>query len=367
MEPRTEVRRNLEQRLRDLELPLPPSLRVAALVAASRPRILPFPGAEPARSRVARRARRGVVAAVLMAGLNLLALQVWPSYHRVLADTPIIGPTTVALLSDLGLGSSISSPAPSPLAVSAGKGGVRVTLVAGYADAIRTIVVMKTSPAFAPFFSGPDQPTLTDQSGQTVAGLPGAYLSGHQVLVFPPFSVAGSDSSRRLTLTLTVPALYAPWGKSPRMVHVAGYPAGTKGEYPAPVVVGPWHLSFHLTTVGGTKLPLPADQAVGGTTYTITSLVESTPFLDIAWSVSGAAVAAANAHPTSSQLTSAVLGEEQLYSPRGQAITAIAESGSLPASASRATLEGIFALSGKGTYRLVMGANPSVTFTIPVP
>jgi len=355
---------NLEQHLRDLNLPLPPSLlSPASLVAASRPRVIPFPQPELRRFRVGRGVRRAAVAAALVVAVNFAALQIWPSYRGVVAATPVIGPVTMGLLGNLGL--APSGPSPTTVFVSQVQQHTRVTVVAGYADAIRTIVVLKTDPVSYPFWEGPDRPTLTYQDGQSVTGLLGPALGGDQVLLFPPLGPNGS--SRRLTLTLTIPALSAPYAKGAPRVHVAGYPSGPKGTFPAPVTFGHWRLTFQLPQRGGITLPLPKAQTVDGTTYTFTSLVKSGRFLDIAWNVSGYAPAQANAHPNSYPLMAAALGDYALYSPAGQAANIITEGGALPANTNVASAEAIFELSGSGTYRLEIDGQPAVVFTIVVP
>jgi len=361
------VRPTLEERLRNLELPLPASLYPQQLVAAARPRVLQLPRPASRPVQVSKRLIRGIATVALLIIVNFGALQIWPSYRGVLADTPVFGPLTMGVLSGLGLIPSAPGASPTPLAVSQVRGGARVTLRAGYADSIRTVLLLKTTKALVPFFSGPDQPTLTDQYGQTLKGLPGGDVSGEQILLFPPLSA--SDSDHPISLTLTIPAMFSQSTKSASapMVHVAGYPAGTKGVYPGPVTLGPWSLSFQLRAMGGVRLSRPAMQAKAGTTYTITDIMKSGPFLDVAWKESGFAPTQASTHADSFKLANAVLGDYELYSPTGQATTIVAQSGSLQPAPSTATDEAIFAINGAGTYRLVVGAGSSVAFEVHIP
>ncbi len=361
------MKRNLEERLRDLKMPLPPSLLPAALVDASRPRIVPLPGRQPRRGRLAGRVGLGMIAAALGVSVNLAAVQVWPAYRQVLAAAPVLGPTTKALLGDLGLAPPGPTGGPTPLAVSQLASGVRLTVVAGYADPIRTILVVKTTAPLVAFWDGPDQPTLTDQYGQTVTGLPGENANGDQVLLFPPLEAGRIASASHLVLALSIPALHAQWAKSAPMVHVAGYPSDTKGTFPAPVLFGHWRVSFDLRELGGATLPLPGAQTAAGTTVTITRLIKSGPFLDVSWTESGSAPAQANAHPNSYQLYNAVMGDYQLYSPSGLAVNIVTQNGILAATSDTATNEAVFALDGRGTYRFVFAVGSTISFAIAVP
>ncbi len=355
----------LEERLRALELPLPPSLYPQQLVAAARPRVLQLPRSASRPVRASKWLTRALAAVALLVISNFGALQIWPSYRGVLADTPVFGPVTMGVLSGLGLAPSAPGATPTRLAVSQMSGGTRVTLRAGYADAIRTVLLLTTPQALVPFFSGPDQPTLTDQYGQTLKGLPDGNVSGEQILLFPPLSA--SASTRPISLTLSIPAMFSESTKSAPLVHVAGYPAGTKGDYPGPVTIGHWSLSFRLRAMSGVSLPPPAMQVEAGTTYTITGIMKSGPFLDVAWTESGLAPTQASTHASSFKLANAVLGDYELYAPTGQVTTIVTQSGSLQPTSSTATNEAIFAINGAGTYRLVMGAGSSVAFEVHVP
>jgi len=151
-------------------------------------------------------------------------------------------------------------------------------LIAGCADTIRTILILKSPSDLVPFGrgdAGPAEMLLTDQFGHTYYGWVGEAGAGQLILGFDPL-VAQPGPDR---LTLTIPTLH---GRG-ALVHVSGYSAGTKGEYAGPISNGPWTLTFDLSAVAGQHLALPAPQTISGTTYTITDIRKSGPL----WTFNG--------------------------------------------------------------------------------
>jgi hypothetical protein len=313
----------------------------------------------------------------VLVGVNLAAFQFSPVYRNALADAPVFGPVTVNLLRNLGLGSSTTGtaspvlPGVTPLAGSAEANGVRLELVAGYADTIRTILILKSPNGLVPFgmgVGGVDEMRLTDEFGHSYQGWASNDGNGQLILGFAPL-VAGQGADR---LTLVIPAMY---GSGP-LVHVPGYPAGTKGEYPGPFVAGPWTLTFDLSAAAGQRLAVPAPQTIDGTTYAITDVRKSGPFVDVQWSVSGRSVdamVAANSSrsgmpsPSGNPDTQYNFGSAELYSPSGSRIPVQSGNGTLAGPTFRVIhVDYLYRLEQPGTYRLVIGSNPSVTFVIKV-
>lgn len=333
-------------------------------------------------NRSSRPRRRGatvwVAAAIaVLIGANLAAFKLSPVYRTALADAPVFGPVTANLLRDLGLGESTPGatssvlPGVTPLAGSADVHGIRLDMIAGYADTIRTILILKSPSDLVPFGrgdAGPAEMLLTDEFGHTYHGWVGEAGGGQLVLGFDPL-VAQPGADR---LTLTIPTLH---GRG-ALVHVSGYPAGTKGEYSGPIISGPWTLTFDLSAVAGQHLALPAPQTINGTTYTITDIRKSGPFMDVQWTVSGTAVDAMVAGirsragmPSSSADASPGydFGSAELDSLSGSRVAIGYGTETLSGPLFRVVYaDALFRLAQAGTYRLVIGSNPSVTFLIKV-
>lgn len=334
-------------------------------------------------TRTGRRHRRAatawVAAAVaILIGANLVAFKLFPVYRTALADAPVFGPATVTLLKNLGLGEPATAgttspviPGVTPLAASADVHGIRVDVIAGYADTIQTLIILKAPSDLAPFGrgdAGPAEMLLTDQFGHTYHGWVGEPGAGQLVLGFDPL-VAPSGPDR---LTLTIPTLH---GRG-SLVHVSGYPAGTKGEYAGPIVNGPWTLTFDLSAVAGQRLPVPDPQTINGTIYTITDIRKAGPFMDVQWTVRGTAVDALvaagrsrTAMPSSSGDAGGRydFGSAELDAPSGSLVAIGYGNGTLAGPMSRVVhADALFRLAHAGTYRLVIGSNPSVTFDITV-
>lgn len=149
-------------------------------------------------------------------------------------------------------------------------------------------------------------------------------------------------------------------------VTLPGFAPGPKGGsnlVGAPMVSGPWTLTFRLTPNAGQQMPVPAAQTSGGTTYTVTAVRESFPFLDIQWTASGAAASEEVANPLS--LAPSSLGEASWVPPLGQTVTVLSEGALLVAPWKNPSFRTLVRVSGPGAYKLLFGgpmSDPAATF-----
>jgi hypothetical protein len=187
----------LAERLRELPLeePRPDAITARVLAAAK--------GPAPRRgiARTGRPLRRPAFVAIPAAFL-ILVLGLWgalyfsPATAAALADASGPGGFSGEILDHVGLGSGNITAESS----SSTSSGYRLQLVGAYADSIRTVVLIKMSPAA--FISG--TPQLTDQFGTSYFPQSGQgnLETGDQVLSFEPASWLASATGMRFTLTV---------------------------------------------------------------------------------------------------------------------------------------------------------------------
>jgi hypothetical protein len=257
--------KTLEERLTELDLALP---------ATFVPRIL-----AQAEQRETRRPSRPLWVTASIAAVAVLAflagsLYAAPRFADALAGAPLIGGPTTALLRSVGL-----APLNSRLTAindTATSSGYRVELIAGYADATQTVLVLRVQPPADLF----DASVLTDQFGRSLRPSSGVSDSrtGNTVLSFGGLPWGDAFLGARLTL------------------HVSALQLNLEG--PTTFVQGNWNLHATLAVEPARDLrPLPVDGRLGTTTFHFTSIVRSGPSLQVDMEVHG---------PLSSHLTDAV-------------------------------------------------------------
>jgi hypothetical protein len=186
-----DLRSPLARRLATLEIPVPPEL-VPRVMAARRP------AARVGGVRLVPRLSAAVALVVLAFGA---ASYFAPRFSQALADAPLLGNATGPLLRSVGLaGLDGRVTTFSGAAVSS---GYRVELIGGYADAIRTIVLLRVQPADrSVLLSNGTRVTLTDQFGRRLE-LKGGVAdeqTGQEVLEFEPITGPAASLGARLTL-----------------------------------------------------------------------------------------------------------------------------------------------------------------------
>lgn len=257
--------KTLDDRLTDLDLPLPATLVPRVLARADQ--------------RALRPARRplwvtAALAAVVVLALLAGSLYAAPRFADALAGAPVVGGPTRALLESVGLAPLNNRlTAINEVATSS---GYRVTLVAGYADATQTVLVLRVEPPAELF----DTAALTDQFGRSLRPRSGVSdgLTGNTVISFASLPFGDSLLGARLTL------------------HVFALQPGL--QPPTSMVHGNWDLHATLAVEPGQHLrPLPADGRLDTTTFRFTSIVRSGPSLQVGMQVEG---------PLSSHLTDMV-------------------------------------------------------------
>ncbi len=235
----------------------------------------------PARSRMPRRrngkrsARRalgwtsaGVVALVLG---NLFAARLVPSYAVQLADAPVVGSISAPLLQLAGLTPIQLTPASSSATVD----GQTITVVGGFADTSRTVVVIqvdgRNSPPSKTAAQYYVQATLTDQYGHSYSGCCGG--EDNQELVFQPLVGRAMHGPVRLNVHVTLLVMNS--ASSP------GHPS-TQSRF-----AGNWVLGLTVTQHSAVTPNLPAPITVDGITYEVTSITISGTDVSVGWRASG--------------------------------------------------------------------------------
>jgi hypothetical protein len=247
--------KTLEERLTNLDMPLPAAIVPHVLVRAE--------------ERFVRPARRSVwltaaLAAVVVLALLAGSLYAAPRFADALAGAPVVGGPTRALLQSVGLAPLNNRlTAINEVATSS---GYRVTLVAGYADATQTVLVLRVEPPAALF----DTAALTDQFGRSLRPRSGVSdgLTGNTVIAFASLPFGDSLLGARLTL------------------HVFALQPGL--QPPTSMVHGNWNLHATLAVEPAHDIkPLPADGRLATTTFHFTSIVRSGPSLQVDMQVMG--------------------------------------------------------------------------------
>jgi hypothetical protein len=232
-----------------------------------------------------RRPERLLAAAVLVLGLlvlgNGLAAYCAPRYGLALAQVPLVGAVYAKALESYGL-------APNDLTVvdnSSTSSGHAVRLVAGYADGLRTVLVVEIDGRTLPYGKLPHyRPgeyavgnhgetsdlgiTLTDQFGHSYSQIG----SGAQnYLEFQPLAWPASRVGGRVTLH--IPALRKLW-LGPGQDEVSG----------------DWTLHATLVAEPVHVLPLPSPVRTTNAVYTFTALQLTSTAVHIEWTTSGALI-----------------------------------------------------------------------------
>jgi len=247
--------KTLEERLTGLLIPLPATV-VPRVLAQARKRNVGTTRRPPWLAPVA--------AVFLVLGFLAGSLYAAPRFADALAGAPLIGGPTAALLRSIGLAplnnrlTTINDVATSS--------GYRVTLIAGYADATQTVLVLRVEPAADLF----ETSVLTDQFGRSLRPSNGVFDSstGNSVISFAGLPWGDSLLGARLTL------------------HASALQLNLGG--PVTTVPGNWNLHAILAVEPGQHLtPLPADGRLGATTFHVSSLVRSGPSLQVDMRVEG--------------------------------------------------------------------------------
>jgi hypothetical protein len=227
---------SLAQRLRELPLdhPRPELIASRVLGAAARPspsRLLP---------------RLAVAAAIVLAALPVAwgVLYMSPATAAALADASGPGGFSSEILDHVGLGTGSSITAQGSSATSS---SYRVQMVGAYADSIRTVILLKMSPAAL----ASSDVRLTDQFGFTynLTEGEGNLMTGDQALTFQPASPIASVTGMRFTVTFNQASLLS-------------------GE----TVSGAWTVQGVVLLKSGTRLATPASGTLGSGTVTFTEV-----------------------------------------------------------------------------------------------
>src|SRR5256886_12100243 len=239
--------KTLEERLTGLLIPLP-----ATVV----PRVL-----AQARKQNVGTARRPpwlapVAAVFLVLGFLAGSLYAAPRFADALASAPLIGGPTAALLRSIGLAPLNNRlTAINDVATSS---GYRVTLIAGYADATQTVLVLHVEPAADLF----ETSVLTDQFGRSLRPSNGVFDSstGNSVISFAGLPWGDSLLGARLTL------------------HASALHLNLEG--PVTTVPGNWNLHAILAGEPGQHLtPPPAHRPLRAATFPLRPLRRAGPRL----------------------------------------------------------------------------------------
>jgi hypothetical protein len=247
----------LEDRLADLDLPMPDTLVPRILAQAAQP------GA--GRTMAVRRRPRWPTAAIavvlLIVGVGGASFYA-PRFAQALADAPIVGAAVGPALRTVGLAglqgrfTALDSRATSS--------GYTVRLVAGYADSNQTVLVLKVEPPDHDFFA---QPRLTDQFGRGIElrGGMSDQRTGDNVLLFNGVPWPDSVLGARLRLHATV---------------LEALPNGQP-------VSGDWTLEGIIPVESSRALPLPTAGTLGDSTFRFTQVEASNATVSIHMEISG--------------------------------------------------------------------------------
>lgn len=201
---------------------------------------------------------------------NLIAARLVPSYAVELADAPVIGPISAPLLQLAGLTPSQLTPASSSATVD----GQTITVVGGFADTSRTVVVIqvdgRNSPPSKTSAGYNVLATLTDQYGHSYSDLFGG---DDQELVFQPLVGPAIHGPVHLTLHVTLLVMHS--ASSP------GHP-GSSSRF-----AGNWILGLTLTQHSAVTQTVPAPVTIDGITYAVTSITISGTDVSVDWRASG--------------------------------------------------------------------------------
>ncbi len=247
----------LEDRLADLDLPMPDTLVPLVLAQVAQPGALRI---RPGRSRP-RWATVALAVALLIVAVSGATFYA-PRFAQALADAPIVGTAVGPALRSAGLAglqgrfTALDSRATSS--------GYTVRLVAGYADNNQTVLVLSVDPPDHSLFGRTE---LTDQFGRTIAYSGGVSdgRTGDNVLIFS--GLPWPDSILGARLRLHASTLEAVPGARP--------------------VAGDWTLQGTIPVESSRPLPLPAAGTLGDSTVRFTKLEATSATVSVYMDISG--------------------------------------------------------------------------------
>lgn len=250
----------LARRLETLTVPVPPSLVRETLARIAR---------KPTAVHRPRRAMRAAATvAVVLLATTIGGSYFAPRFGETLADAPVLGGTMSRALRSVGL-ANVSGRVTSISDV-ANSSGYRVALVAGYADATRTVLLVKVTPASrSALLAGPQSVHLSDQFGRQYemrGGFADA-VTGDEALEFAPIGLPASSVGARLSL----------WLSNLRAV------IGAKDA-----LAGEWRLHATIALDESQSLPLPASGRLGSMTIAFTRMVSTPNVLQVTLNAQGA-------------------------------------------------------------------------------
>ena len=314
---------SLEDRLTDLDLPMPDTLVPHILAQAAQPgtrRIQPMRH----RPRWVTVAMAVVLLFVAISGVSFYA----PRFAQVLADAPVVGTAVGPALRSVGLAGLEGRFTALDSRVTSS--GYTVRLVAGYADANQTVLVLKVDPPDRSFFMRPE---LTDQFGREI-GFSGGMSdtrTGDNVLIFRGIPWPDSVLGARVRLHSSV---------------LQALPVGQP-------LAGEWTLQGTIPVESSRPLPLPAAGILADSTFRFTQVEATAATVSIQMEISG---------PLAKQLDR-VVGETipevakphpafsyELIDAGGGAATAI--SGTTSTGIGPAKFSATWVISHPGEYRL---------------
>lgn len=255
---------SLEQALYRLDYDVPDGLVHRAVAGADRGLVRAHVAQQ---IRIATRMALGQVATLVVAILfvNLVAAYFAPRYGQALADAPIVGGVAGPVLRYSGLDASHIT----PLNVSATSSGHTITLVGGFADTERTVLLMEVDGKSHGLPNKREaccyaEGTLVDQFALEYQRVNSA---DPQAMTFKPLAGPASQLGARLQLHIT--ALH---GLMPESFQA---------------ISGDWRLNVTLIQQPGKVLATPRPVTANGITYTIRSVRLSAKQLSIQFYISG--------------------------------------------------------------------------------
>lgn len=242
----------LSQRVRELPITKPDAGSVATRVLHARP--IPAPRPRPIVVRVARPLAAVLVIFVALWGMFYFA----PAAGSALADTPGVGSFSSFVLGEAGLGTGTSVTSEDSAAANS---GVTIRLVGASASPLRTVVLVRVSPARDTPFNA----TLKDQFGWSyeTRGGNGDLRTGDFALVFAPPSFLAQSLGMRFKLSL----------------NSVGSDSGP--------VLGTWALSGTVLAHSGRSFAAPPPATVGRMTVTFSNGREAAGVLELTARIQG--------------------------------------------------------------------------------
>jgi hypothetical protein len=247
----------LEQHLRELPISTPDPASVTAYVLAAQPRVETAPVRRPFNSWILRPVAAGLAGLLFMWAVLYFS----PAAGAALAGAPGVGPFSSMVLNEVGLGAGSTVTAED---AAAAHSGVTVRLVGATASPLRTVLLVKVSPAYSTLAGM----TLSDQFGFSYypQGGYGDLRTGDWALVFAPPSCAAAALGMRFTLTLD------------------GVYTSTGQIYP---LAGSWKLAGTVLSNAGQTVAAPQSTSLSGGTISFASGTEADGVLEMTAHVRG--------------------------------------------------------------------------------